>query len=230
MFTLELQQFAMWLYGLGAFKNRWQNPDHRGFTLKQHEKNPSAPLSPIYLNLRTAENPKPGPLTKHFVRAAGHHLYALAVRNKLRFTHVAGIPYAGTPFAHAFCKAAPEWKTITLLTLEKAAESSGRRIGGIVHGRFKRGDRVLLVDDVVTKGGSKREAITALEAAGLVVRDILVLVDRQEGGAAELAGGDYHLHSLISIRDLLDLYLTHNKLEVDQYEEINEYVRNSSSG
>jgi orotate phosphoribosyltransferase len=52
-----------------------------------------------------------------------------------------------------------------------------------------------LIDDLITKGQSKLEAITLLEAVGLKVKDILVLVDREQSGAEGLDAHGYTVHS-----------------------------------
>ena len=54
------EEFARMLFALGAFQDRRASPQGRGFRLKLHERNPSAPLSPFYFSLRAADNPKAG--------------------------------------------------------------------------------------------------------------------------------------------------------------------------
>ena len=64
------------------------------------------------------------------------------------------------------------------------------------------GDRVAIVEDVVTTGGSSLKAIEHCEAMGLVVDRVLAVVDRLEGGAEAFAQRGYTLHSLLTVRDL----------------------------
>lgn len=65
---LEMLLRVLWQVGAVKFGE---------FELKIHQTNSSAPKSPIYLDLRTPDNPKPGPLTPGFVRMIGEHLAAL---------------------------------------------------------------------------------------------------------------------------------------------------------
>ena len=51
-----------------------------------------------------------------------------------------------------------------------------------------------MVDDVVTSGGAKLDAVTPFRDAGLVVEDVLVIVDRSDGGASALADAGLRLH------------------------------------
>ena len=75
-----------------------------------------------------------------------------------------------------------------------------------VEGAFQPGDRVLVVDDVLTTGQATIDAITHARAAGLDVRHALVLVDRQEdGGRARVEALGVPLTSLLTLQDLKNL-------------------------
>lgn len=66
-----------------------------------------------------------------------------------------------------------------------------------------RGSKVALLDDVVSTAGSKLEVIKPLEAVGLEVRDVVVLLDRETGGREQLADKGYLLHSALTLRGTL---------------------------
>lgn len=72
-----------------------------------------------------------------------------------------------------------------------------------IEGPFERDDLVLLLEDVVTSGGALAESVSALREAGLVVRNAVCVVDREEGGADALARLGVRLHSLYRAGDLL---------------------------
>lgn len=72
-----------------------------------------------------------------------------------------------------------------------------------IEGPFEREDLVLLLEDVVTSGGALAESVSALREAGLVVRNAVCVVDREEGGADALARLGVRLHSLYRAGDLL---------------------------
>lgn len=78
---------------------------------------------------------------------------------------------------------APE-EMIQVFNIRK--EPKGHGAGKQIEGNFKEGDQVVVVDDVITTGGSTLKAIDAIEAAGGVVKFALVLVDREEGGKAAI--------------------------------------------
>ncbi len=74
-----------------------------------------------------------------------------------------------------------------------------------IEGPFHPGEVVCLLEDVVTSGGALAEAVSALREAGLVVRNALCVVDREEGGADALARLGVRLHALYRAGGLLEL-------------------------
>lgn len=220
----ERTHIALELHRLGAFKDKTTSPDGRGYRLKLHEQNPDAPLSPFYLNLRTPRNPKPGPLAPDIVNMLGMRLFHEAQRLELRYDHVAGIPHAGDPFAEAFTSCAPADLRLNRLQLRKQERDGRRIVSGILEGGFAPNERVLLIDDLITEADSKLEAIRALQNADLVVHDILVVLDRGQGGAARLAHGGIRVHSLFIIADLLGFYQRRGLLAPDVYCDIRAYL------
>ena len=76
--------------------------------------------------------------------------------------------------------------------------------GNRIEGAWERGERVCLVEDVVTSGGAALEAIQALRDVGLECRVAVCVVDRGEGGVDELARRAVRLHPLYEAAELLD--------------------------
>jgi orotate phosphoribosyltransferase len=72
-----------------------------------------------------------------------------------------------------------------------------------IEGPFEEGEIVCLIEDVVTSGGALAEAVQALREAGLVVRNAICVVDREEGGADALARLGVRLRSLYRAGDLI---------------------------
>ena len=72
-----------------------------------------------------------------------------------------------------------------------------------LEGVFEAGELVCLIEDVVTSGGALGEAVKALREAGLVVRNAVCVVDREEGGADSLARLGVRLRSLYQAGELL---------------------------
>lgn len=196
--------------------------------LKHHEKDPNAPLSPIFFNLRTENNPgKKGPLSPDLVNNIGRVLYSVIIRTRIPFQYVAGIPWAGEPLAESvyFTNRLFSGKAERIRLVKEEKEDGSRKITGIVDGyKVVSGYKALLIDDLITKAYSKLEAIQVLEEAGLRVKDILVVIDREQGGADELKKAGYALHSIFKISDLLKFYLIRCKITRGKYDEVMEYI------
>lgn len=89
---------------------------------------------------------------------------------------------------------------LQVFTVRKTAKEHGRQRR--IEGNFSEGDLVVVVDDVITTGGSTLQAIDAIEEAGGQVAFVLVLMDRQEGGRAAIEQRGYAVVSIFTRADL----------------------------
>lgn len=80
-------------------------------------------------------------------------------------------------------------------------QSKGHGTNQFIEGPVKPGNRVVIVEDVVTTGGSSLDAIEKVEAAGIKVIGVIAIIDRMEGGAQAFESKGYAFQSLLSIRD-----------------------------
>ena len=78
---------------------------------------------------------------------------------------------------------------------------------------------------MITGANSKFESIKTLEDHGLVVKDVVVLVDREQGGADQLKKARYSLHSALKLTELLDYYLERGRISDEKYKEVLSYIK-----
>lgn len=135
------------------------------------------------------------------------------------FKRVAGIPIAGLPFA-----------SIISYNLRKPFISI--RKGVRLHGRQRRiegvlapGDKVLLVDDLVTTGLSLQKAAKAITAEGGMVTDAVALLDREEGGKERLGKNGIELHTLLSVKETASNLCEIGAIDEDQLKTILKQVK-----
>lgn len=88
-----------------------------------------------------------------------------------------------------------------VFSVRKSAKEHGQH--KLIEGNFHKGDRVVVIDDVITRGESTLKAITAVEQAGGSVEFVAVLVDRQEGGREKIEQRGYKVISVFHKNDLL---------------------------
>lgn len=173
----------------------------------------SGKQSPIYVDLRRMGSS--ASLLKQAART-----YAGMVR-PLSFDHVAGVPYAALPIGTAVAMELG----CSLVYPRKEAKAYGT--GKTVEGVFEAGQRVVVIEDLVTSGGSALTAIEALEGAGLKVSDVAVLIDREQGGPQNLAEKGYRLHAALTMADILPVLEKAGRISAEQVEIVKTYLEKS---
>jgi uridine monophosphate synthetase len=166
------------------------------FTLKSGLK------SPIYIDLRQIIT---YPILLEQIGAS----YLPLLKN-LKFDRIAGLPYAAIPIATAISLAG----NYPMIYPRKEAKAYGTKAE--IEGEYHAGETVVVIDDLATTGSSKFEAIEKLTGAGLVVKDVVVLIDRQSGAKESLEKAGYNLYSVLTIYELLDHWETNSKVSADK--------------
>lgn len=91
-------------------------------------------------------------------------------------------------------------------------------------GEYKKGERVVLIDDMITTGGSKIEAVRPLIEAGLIIKDIVVLFDREQGGAKFLKEKGFRLHFAFTLKEWLKILYKKRKISKEKYKEVLDWL------
>ncbi len=172
----------------------------------------SGKISPIYINLRVLIS-----YPSLLKRVAKEYLKLM---EGLTFKRLAAIPYAAIPITGAISLLG----NIPWIYLRKEMKKYGTKKR--IEGKYKKGEIVILVDDLITTGLSKVESIRILESEGLKVKDVVVLIDRDEGGKEDLKKHGYRLHSVFILRDILNTLYSFKKIDDEKLKEVNKYLKN----
>ena len=132
----------------------------------------------------------------------------------LDYDLLAATPLAGLPIGTALCLHLDK----PLIYPRKTAKSYGT--GKNIEGRWSIGQTVVVIDDLITSGDSVLETVASVKAAGLHVRDAVVLIDREQGGREMLLAQGYRVHPVMSLRQMLEILVSHGRLTGSQRDEV----------
>lgn len=191
------KEFFLECYQLGIIK-------FGRFTLK------SGIESPFYVDLRPlASDPK---ILK---KLANYLLEMLPLDN---FDLICGVPYAALPMATAMSLES----YLPLIIKRKEAKQHGTK--KMIEGIFTKGQNCLLVEDVITSGKSLLETIPEIESEGISVSDIVVVLDRQQGGKELLENKGFRVHTLFTISEVCTILSEEGLLDGEEIARINEFL------
>ena len=159
----------------------------------------SGRTSTLYIDARlTTMSPEGlaliGPLGLHVLRRAAWRVDAAG-----------GLTLGADPIAYAiaYASALEGRGLMRAFTVRKEAKTHGT--GQLIEGPFRNGDRVAVIEDVITTGASALRAVEAIRVAGGLVAGVLALVDREEGGREALERAGLEVRSLTCARDVIAL-------------------------
>ncbi|WP_185850488.1 orotidine-5'-phosphate decarboxylase [Blattabacterium cuenoti] len=172
------EHFFLKIYDLGIIK-------FGNFTLKSGIK------SPIYIDFRPIAS-RPDLLIK---------LSDLLINetNFSDFELICGVPYAALPIATAL-----SLRTNVPLII-KRKENKGYGTERMIEGIYKKGQNCFLIEDVITSGDSLLKTIIDLEKEGLIIKDIMSILDREQGGIENIKKRGYNIKTLFRIGDILNM-------------------------
>ncbi|MBK1897933.1 orotidine-5'-phosphate decarboxylase [Chryseobacterium paridis] len=191
------KEFFLECYKLGIIK-------FGRFTLK------SGIESPFYVDLRPlASDPK---ILKNL---ANYLLEMLPLDN---FDLICGVPYAALPMATAMSLES----YIPLIIKRKEAKDYGTK--KMIEGIYQKGQNCLLVEDVITSGKSLLETIAEVEQEDLKVADIVVVLDREQGGKQLLENKGFRVHTLFNISEVCSILQENGELSDEEVKRIQDFL------
>ncbi|WP_434979717.1 orotidine-5'-phosphate decarboxylase [Daejeonia sp. YH14] len=191
------KEFFLECYKLGIIK-------FGRFTLK------SGIESPFYVDLRPlASDPK-------ILKSLANYLLEMLPLDN--FDLICGVPYAALPMATAMSLES----YIPLIIKRKEAKEYGTK--KLIEGIYQKGQNCLLVEDVITSGKSLVETIAEIENEDLKVSDIVVVLDREQGGKQLLEKKGFSVHTLFTISEVCDMLKEERLLDGEEISRIQDFL------
>lgn len=155
-------------------------------------------VSPVYIDLR--ESVSYPSLLKEIAEAMWKKI-------QRPFDRLCGVPYTALPIASYLSVAYDQ----PMVMRRKEAKEYGTK--KIVEGVFESNQTCVILEDLITSGASIFETIAPLEDAGLQVKDIVVFLDREQGGRKLLEQRGYQMHSVVTITEMLEILHSHDRID-----------------
>lgn len=167
-------------------------------------------LSPIYLDLRVIVSyPK---VLQLVADVMWEQIKGLS------FDLICGVPYTALPIATAICL--KQQKPLVMRRKEVKEYGTKR----VIDGAYSPGQKCLIVEDLVTSGKSVYETILPIEAEELLVQDVVVLIDREQGGRDLLAAKGYTLHSAFTLTSFMEALNAEGKLDLTTVDSVKQFL------
>jgi len=142
----------------------------------------------------------------------------LTLLDDLEFDRIAALPYAALPLGTAVALIGGYPHIYPRKEVKKYGTSA------LVEGGYKAGDRVVMLDDLATTGGSKIEAQVKLESVGLVCKDVAVLIDRESGAVEQLAEAGLVMHAVFKLSELLETWHASGRIDDKQLADVRAFL------
>ncbi len=195
--TANTTSLATSLYQIGAIQ-------FGEFTLK------SGQTSSIYINLRKIIS------YPNILREVAELMWKAL--NNAKFDLVCGVPYTALPIATCLSLN----HNIPMVMRRKEKKDYGTK--QLIEGEFHAGQTCLIIEDVITTGGSIIETATDLQQAGIDIKDVVVLIDREQGGRQNLEK-HFKVHSVLNMSDILQTLLASEHVDQNEKSIIEKFIK-----
>ena len=169
--------------------------------------------SPIYIDLRVIiSHPK-------LLQSVCQLMAQLLI--PLHFTLLCGVPYTALPIATLLSSS-----TNTPMIMRRK-EAKGYGLKKMLEGQWDKStpQHCVIIEDLVTSGLSVFETVQPIVAEGIAVQDVVVIIDREQGGKANIEQRGCRLHSVMTITEVVSVLVSEGKVSGEKGEEVMSFIR-----
>jgi uridine monophosphate synthetase len=175
-------------------------------------------ISPIYVDLRVIVS------YPDVLSSVAACMWDVLKSNGAEFDNMCGVPYTALPIATCMSLN----NDCPMLMRRKEVKDYGTKKA--IEGAFVAGQTCLVVEDLVTSGASVMETVGPLNDVGLKVKDVVVLIDREQGGEARLKSNDLRLHAVLPLSRVLVTLEKHGKMTGDLVASVKAFIAANQTG
>ncbi|MBI3366110.1 orotate phosphoribosyltransferase [Candidatus Roizmanbacteria bacterium] len=170
-------------------------------------------ISPYYIDLRVLVS------YPYLLKLTAHVFWE--IMRTLYFDLIVGVPYTAIPIAATIALNENQH----MIFVRKEIKKYGT--GKLIEGDYHKGQKAIIVDDVITNGESKLETMKPLLEQGLEVTDIVVLLDRSQGGFEILRDKGYTCYSIYTIKEVFEILLKYKRINSILVNNCLKFIRSS---
>jgi len=140
---------------------------------------------------------------------------------EVKFTQLCGVPYTALPIGTLMAS------KLEIPMIMKRKEKKAYGTKKLIEGVFKQGETCLIVEDLVTSGMSVFETVGPLKEAGMKVTDVVVLLDREQGGRTNIENRGLQLHSALTVTEILNVLVKKGKITESKAKEVQQWIKDN---
>jgi uridine monophosphate synthetase len=175
-------------------------------------------ISPIYVDLRVIVS------YPDVLSSVANCMWDVLKSNGAEFDNMCGVPYTALPIATCMSLN----NDCPMLMRRKEVKDYGTKKA--IEGAFIAGQTCLVVEDLVTSGASVMETVEPLHEVGLKVKDVVVLIDREQGGEERLKSHDLRLHAVLPLSRVLVTLQKNGKMSSESVDSVKAFIAANQTG